>query len=193
MRANSVWAALVIGAAALSYVSSSRADDVTAYNLIKEANRYVGEGVKDKVVAIRSEKSISGLTPEIWYVDFDDEDATFKIAEVKFEGGKKASVRRPTRPLELTALNSEIMDRKKLNVDSDKAQGTATGDSALSGVKLKATQFWLQTKDEGPTWKIRLWAQKPDHPDQDADIGDIYISADDGKVIRRDLHLERLR
>jgi hypothetical protein len=193
MRANALCRAVVIAAATLGLGFSIRADDVTAYNLIKEANRYVGEGVKDKVVAIRSEKSIGGLTPEIWYVDFDDEDATFKVAEVKFEGGKKTSMRRPTRPLELTALNSEIMDRKKLNVDSDKAQATATGDSALSGVKLKATQFWLQTKDEGPTWKVRLWAEKPDHAGQEADIGDIYISADDGKILRRDLHLERLR
>ena len=122
--------------AVLSLVLSVRADDVTAFNLIKEANKYVGDDVKDKVVGVRSEKSVTGLTPSVWYVAFDDEDATFKVAEVKFEGGKKAGVRRPTRPLELTSMNKEIMDRKKLNVDSDKALAAATGDSALSGVKL---------------------------------------------------------
>lgn len=184
---------MAIAAATLGLVFSVRAEDVSAFNLIKEADHYVGDGVKGKVVGIRSEKSIGALTPNIWYVDFDDEDATFKIAEVKFEGGKKASVRRPTRPLELTEWNSAIIDRKKLNVDSDKAQSTATGDSALAGVKLRETQFWLQNKDGVPTWKIRLWAEKPDHPGDEADIGDIYISADDGKVTRRDLHLERLR
>jgi hypothetical protein len=193
MRAESLGKALAIATATLGLVFSTRADDVTAFNLVKEGDRYVGDDVKGKVVQIWSDKSNGVLTPIIWYVDYDDEDATFKIAEVKFEGGKKASVRRPTRPLELTGLNKEIMDRKKLNVDSDKALAAVTGDSALSGVKLKATQFWLQSKDEGPTWKIRLWAEKTEHPDKEAEIGDIYISADDGKVIRRDLHLEHLR
>ena len=46
-----------MGVAALSLVVSSRADDVTAFNLIREGNRYVGEGVKDHVVQVRSEKS----------------------------------------------------------------------------------------------------------------------------------------
>jgi hypothetical protein len=181
-------------AAVLSLVFSARADDVTAFNLIKDANKYVGDDVKDKVVEIRSEKSVTGLTPSVWYVAFDDEDATFKVAEVKFEGGKKAGVRRPTRPLELTSMNKEIIDRKRMNVDSDKALSAATGDSTLSGVKLQYTQMWLQNgKDGGPAWRIKLWAQKTDHPDKTADIGEIYVSADDGKVTRRDLHLEHLR
>src|SRR5580693_1849715 len=81
-------------------VFSSRADDKTAFQLIKEGNRYVGEGVKDQVVQIRSEKSIGGLTPQIWYVVYYNEDATFKAEEVKFEGGEKVSVKRPARILE---------------------------------------------------------------------------------------------
>ena len=44
----------------------ARAGDMTAYQLIKEGNRYVGEDAKDKVVQIRSEKSIGVLTPNIW-------------------------------------------------------------------------------------------------------------------------------
>jgi hypothetical protein len=161
--------------------------------LIKEGNRYVGEGVKDKVVQIRSEKSMGKLTPDIWYVVYYNEDATFKAEEVKFEGGKKVSVKRPARILEFAGHSSDTLDRKKMNVDSDKAQATASGDSALSSVKLKETQFWLEHGDEGPVWKIKLWAAKTDNPDREADIGEIYISADDGKVIRRDLHLEHLR
>jgi hypothetical protein len=193
MRANSYWQALAIGVVSLSLVFSSRADDLTAFNLIKEGNRYVGEGVKDKVVQIRSEKSAGRLTPDVWYVVYYDEDATFKAVEVKFEGGKKASVKRPARILEYAGRDSDTLDRKKMRVDSDRALATATGDSALSSVKLKATQLWLEHGDEGPVWKIRLWAARADDPDKETDIGDIYISADDGKVTRRDLHLERLR
>ena len=79
-----------------------------------------------------------------------------------------------------------------MRADSDKALATATGDSALSSVKIKGTQFWLEHGDVAPVWKIKLWAAKPGSG-RDADIGTIYISADDGKVTRRDLHLERLR
>jgi hypothetical protein len=192
VKANPYPKALAAVIATLTLVCSVRADDVTAFNLIKEGNRYVGEDVKDHVVQIRSEKSANGLTPNVWYVVYHDEDATFKAVEVKFEGGKKASVKRPARVLELAGHSSDAMDRKKMNVDSDKAQATAAGDSALASVKLKAAQFWLQRGDEGPVWKIRLWAAKADNPNKDADIGDIYISADDGKVTRRDLHLERV-
>jgi hypothetical protein len=173
-------------------VLSVNADDVTAFNLIKEGNKHVGDEVKDKVVQIRSEKSTGSLTPSVWYVVYHDEDATMKAVEVKFEGGKKASVKRPARILELAGRSSEELDRKKMNVDSDKAQATATGDSTLSSVKLKATQFWLEHGDSAPVWKVRLWAAKSDNPNKDVDIGEIYVSADDGKITRRNLHLERV-
>jgi hypothetical protein len=173
-------------------VFSSRADDKTAFQLIKEGNRYVGEGVKDQVVQIRSEKSIGGLTPQIWYVVYYDDDATFKAVEVKFEGGEKVSVKRPARILEYVGRASDVLDRKKMNVDSREAQATATGDSALAGVKLKETQFWLEHGQDGPVWKMKLWASKNNDSDQEADIGQIYISADNGRVLRRDLHLEHL-
>src|SRR6266536_2213152 len=44
----------------------------TGLSLIKDANEYVGKDVRDKVVQIRSEKSIAGLTPNIWFVVFYD-------------------------------------------------------------------------------------------------------------------------
>ncbi len=56
------------------------AADTTALKLIKPANEYVGKDVQDKVVQIRSEKSVASLTPNIWYVVFYDHDATFKTA-----------------------------------------------------------------------------------------------------------------
>src|SRR5581483_2568313 len=71
------------------------AADTTAFQLIKEANEYVGKEAKDKVVQIRSEKSVGTLTPNIWYVVFFDPDATFKSTEVKFGAGQKMEVKRP--------------------------------------------------------------------------------------------------
>ncbi|MDB6036374.1 MAG: hypothetical protein JWM99_215, partial [Verrucomicrobiales bacterium] len=42
----------------LTLVPMVRAEESTAFELMKEANRYVGEQAKDRVVQIRSEKSI---------------------------------------------------------------------------------------------------------------------------------------
>ena len=67
------------------------AADPTAFELIKMGNQYVGVESKDKVVQIRSEKSIGRLVPNIWYVVYYDPDATLKAVEVKF-GRDKSSM-----------------------------------------------------------------------------------------------------
>ncbi|HZV35459.1 MAG TPA: hypothetical protein VFB72_12875, partial [Verrucomicrobiae bacterium] len=71
---------LVLVLAGLSWPVS--AGELTAFQLVKEGNRYVGEDVKNQVVEIRSEKSVGSLTPNIWYVTYFDPDATFKATEV---------------------------------------------------------------------------------------------------------------
>src|SRR6476660_680472 len=71
----------------------------TAFELIKEGNRYVGEHVRDHVVQIRSEKSIGGLAPTIWYIVYYDSPANLKATELKFGAGKMMDVKRPTRLL----------------------------------------------------------------------------------------------
>ncbi len=184
-----ILAALLV---ALGLGWSARAGELTAYQLIKEGNRYVGEDAKDKIVQIRSEKSIGTLTPNIWYVVFYDPDATFKATEVKFGAGQKLDVKRPMRMLEPVTGDDKKLDRKKMNVDSDKAINTATKDPLLQNLKLTSSQLWLQRGEDGPVWKVRLWAAKLRNPSADANIGDVYVSADDGKVVRRDLHIDRV-
>src|SRR5271168_5217296 len=73
----------------------------TAFQLVKLGDQYVGVQSKDKVVQIRSEKSIVSLTPDIWYVVYYDPDATFKAVEVKFGAGQKLDGSHPGRFLEL--------------------------------------------------------------------------------------------
>ena len=46
------------------------AADPTAFGLVREGNRHVGDDVKDRVVCIRSEKSVGSLTPSVWSVFF---------------------------------------------------------------------------------------------------------------------------
>jgi hypothetical protein len=183
------------GTLALALILASQtglAGDMTAFQLIKEGNRYVGDDVKDQVVEVRSERSVGSLVPNIWYVVYYDPDATFHATEVKFAAGKKLDVRRPARMLEFGTKDSNRLNPKKLNVDSDKALSISTNEPVMKGLTLRASQLWLQHGDEGPVWKVRLWAAKIRNPNDMADIGNIYIDAADGTIVRRDVHIDRV-
>ena len=173
------------------------ASELTAFQLIKEGNRHLGEEARDRVVQIRSEKSVGSLTPNIWYVVYYDPDATAKAAEVKFGAGKKMSVKRPARLIELGSGAHRELNRDKMKVDSDKAIEIAKKEPLLNNLTLTNTQLWLErdlwsADKDLPVWKVRLWAAKIRKPTESADIGDIYVAAEDGKVLRSDLHIDRL-
>jgi hypothetical protein len=170
------------------------ADDkeLTAFQLIKEGNRHVGEDARDKVVQIRSEKSIGTLIPNIWYVVFYDPDATAKATEVKFGAGQKLAVKRPARVFELAGNAHLPMDREKLKIDSDKALDTALQDPLLKNLKILASRLTLEKWEEAPVWKVRLWAGRLRNPNKDVDIGEVFISAETGKVMKNDLHIDRV-
>jgi hypothetical protein len=173
------------------------ASDPTALSLVKEANEYVGKDARDKVVQIRSDKSVGTLTPVIWYVVFYDPDASFKATEVKFAAGKKVGTSRPFRVMEFVKAD-KVFDLTKIKVDSDKAIKTATAEPLLKNLTVKATQLWLDSNYKtdltvtGPIWKVRLWAAKLRNPNDNADIGEVWISADEGNVIKTDLHIDRV-
>ena len=186
---------------ALATCSRATAAESTAFELIKEANRYVGEQAKDKVVQVRSEKSIGSLTPIIWYVVLYDPTATMKAQEVKFGAGKMLEVKRPFRLLEPAFGADKQMDRDKLKVDSDAAIKKAMEEPLLNNLKITATQLKLEQSNDSALginntgqglWKVRLWAAKLRDPSRDADIGEVWLSALDGKVLKTDLHINRV-
>jgi hypothetical protein len=179
----------------------ARADEPTAFALIQEGNRYVGEQAKDKIVQIRSEKSIATLTPNIWYVVFYDTTASLKAVEVKFGAGKMLTVKRPMRLLEPVTGGDLPLDRSKLKIDSPEAIKMALKEPLLQNLKITATQLKLDRMGEGVmgqggigqgVWKVRLWAAKLRNPSRDADIGEIWVSALDGQVVKNDLHINRV-
>jgi hypothetical protein len=126
-----------------------------------------------------------------------DADASFTATEVKFEAGKKTDVKRPWRMLEYVKAD-KVFDKAKLKVDSDAAIKTATSESLLKNLTLKATQLSLDSdlkfdlSVEAPVWKVRIYAAKLKNPNENTDVGDVYISAADGKVIKSDLHINRV-
>ncbi len=166
----------------------ARAGDPTAFDLAKMGNQYVGVQSKDKVVQIRSEKSVASLTPDIWYVVYYDPDATFKAVEVKFGAGQKLDVSHPARILEMATDEHAVLDKDKLKIDSDRALNIASSQPLLKNLTLKASKLTLGHGDEGPVWKVQLWAAKLKDPNDDADIGVVTLSATDGSVVKTDLH-----
>ena len=168
------------------------AAEPTAFELIKEANRYVAEDVKDKVIQIRSEKSIGGLVPNIWFVVYYDRDARFKTTEVKLGAGQKLDVKRPLRQPFAYINHDRVLDKEKLKIDSDRAIKIATAEPLLAKLTIRAAQLRLDSEDEGPVWRVRLWAARLRKPDRDADIGEVHISAEDGKVVKNDLNIGRV-
>src|ERR1043166_2629923 len=180
--------ALVLAAFTLSV----RAAEPTALSLIKEGNRYVGEDSKDKVTQIRSEKSVGGLVPNVWYVVYYDPDARMKATEVKFGGGKKLDVVRPFRLFE-RATGYSAMDKSKLKVDSDEALKIAQKETMLAKIKLTNSKMTLEKGEDGfPVWIVVFWAEKARDPSKTVDIGKIILSAEEGKVLERDLHIDRI-
>lgn len=184
------WLGALVLAGALT--QATKAADATAFQLAKEGNHYVSDEAKDKIVQIRSDKSVNSMVPIIWYVVYFDQDAKFRATEVKFGAGKKLEVTRPMRMFERVSRDYKPLETKDLKIDSDKALGIATKDPMLDKLTLKASQMWLDRGDEGPAWRVRLWAAKLKNPNSQADIGQIFISAEDGKVLRRDLHINRV-
>jgi len=180
------WLTVVLLAGGLSQLV--HAGEPTAFDLVKEGNRHLGEDAKGRVVQIRSEKSVGGLTPNIWFVVYYDPDATAKATEIKFAAGTKVSVKRPARVLEpITGAHHEL-PKEKLKIDSDKAIEIAKSEPLIKNLTLTNTQLTLE-RGEGdqPVWKVKLWAAKIRRPSDTVNIGEIHLSAEDGKVMKNDL------
>lgn len=167
------------------------ARDVPAFELIKAGDPYVGIQSKDKVVQIRSEKSIASMTPDVWHVDYYDPTGGPKCVEVTFSAGQETDISHPWHPFQ-RFHESDILDRAKLKVDSDAALRTAIAHPLLKHLTLKASQLTLDRSDAGPVWEIRIWAAKLSNPDKEVDIGLLTLSATDGSIIKNELRPDRV-
>jgi hypothetical protein len=179
----------IFAAAVMTFAAThlALAGGPTAFQLVKLGNDYVGVQSKDKVVQIRSERSVASLTPDIWYVVYYDPDSTFKAVQVKFGAGQKMDVSHPGRLLELVGNDKDPLNAAKLKIDSDQAIKIAVAQPLLKNLTIKATQLKLEHGDLGPQWRVSLWAAKLKNPADDAGIGSIVLSSADGSVIKNDL------
>jgi hypothetical protein len=76
----------------------------------------------------------------------------------------------------------------------------ALKEPVLENVKVTATQMKLEqaegsvlgTEGSGePVWKLKLWAAKNGDVGE-TDIGEMWVSATDGKIVKADLHTDKL-
>jgi hypothetical protein len=185
---------LLLLAAALGFDSAARAGEPTAFELVKEGNDHVGRDARGRVVQIRSEKSVGSLIPNIWYVVYYDPDATAMASEVKFAAGQKVAVKRPSRFLEPVSGAHRELNKEKFKVDSDKVIEIAKNEPLLKNLTLTATQLWLEGfgPDRLPVWRVRLWAAKLRRPEVAVDIGELFISAEDGSIVKNELKIQRV-
>lgn len=171
------------------------AAELSAFALVKEGNRHLGEEAKDRVVEIRSEKSVGTLVPNIWHVTYYDPDAAAKSVTIKFAAGQKVSVKRTARLIQPVTGAHKELPKAKLKVDSDKALDLAKSEPLLKNLTLKASRLDLERRsavDDMPVWKVELWAAKLDNPNKSVSVGEVFISAEDGKVVKSDLKISRV-
>jgi hypothetical protein len=180
------WLAALLLAGGLGQIAHTA--EPTAFDLVKEGNRHLGEEAKGRVVQIRSEKSVGGLTPNIWYVVYYDPDATAKATEIKFAAGTKVSVKRPARVLEPITGSHHELPKEKLKIDSDKAIEIAKNEPLIKNLTLTNTELKLERGEgEQPVWRVKFWAAKIRKPSDTVNIGELHLSAEDGKVVKNDL------
>ncbi|MEW6302095.1 MAG: hypothetical protein AB1705_01395 [Verrucomicrobiota bacterium] len=179
-------------AVALTGCSKSNSEP-TALNLAKLGNAYVGEHAKDKVVQIRSDKSVGSLTPNVWYVVYYDQTAPLKAVEVKFGAGQMMGVERPLRLLEPLFGNDQPLLADKIKIDSNEAIELALKEPILKNLKVTSTAPKLERGEDGlPVWKVRVWAAKLRNPTEEADLGEIILSAEDGKLRLAKVEISRV-
>ena len=179
---------------ALLLTSPLSAAEPTAYELIEKGNEYVGKDAAGKVNQIRSERSTGSLVPSVWYIVYFDSDASAKATEVKFASGQKVSVRRPFRLFERIGGNYGPMPNDKLKIDSDKALEIVKGLDELKEVTLKASEMKLERypESDSPAWRIDLWAARTKDPSKLVGIGEVFLSAFDGEVLKENLRPDRV-
>jgi hypothetical protein len=177
--------ALTVGLAAQTLPGGKK----TAFALVKEGDKVIDPQARDKVMQIRSDKSVDGLMPDVWYVAYFDPTAAFKTTEVTFVNGKVTEIKRPKHLLDAFS-GSRQMEWKRVKIDSDRALAIALKESLLKKADLRATQFWLERSVTDATWQIRFWGVRPDNADKTYVIGDIYIAGKSGQVVKTNLHVK---
>ena len=125
---------------------------------------------------------------------------TGKGAERKEQISGTLEVRKPEfRRRQLTVnrrfTNPSRKERQRAASDQkafDETRARLQKDGLLDKVKLTNSKMVLERWEDVPVWKVTFWAEKARNPSQTVDVGQIFVHAEDGKVVNRDLHINRV-
>lgn len=167
--------------------------DPTALQLVKKGDQYVGVQSKDQILQIWAEKSAASVEPNIWHVVYYDPSASGHNTDVKFGAGEEMGISHPMHPFFSGPKLRDVIDLSKVHVDSDRALQIASEQPLLKGLKLRYSQMKLAYTDDGVTWTIELWSARVNDSTKDAGVGTMVLSANNGEVLKADLHPENAR
>jgi hypothetical protein len=176
----------VLGLATTQMVSADTGP--TALSLVKNGDNYVGAQCRDKVLEVYSDKSVATMEPNVWHVVYYDPSVFSKSVDVKFGAGQEMDVSHPMRPFMMPARMRSVLDDERLKVDSDRALQIATSQPILNGLTLRSSKMTLESSDDGPIWRVELYAAKVGDLTHEAYIGYVTMTADDGTIVKADLH-----
>lgn len=162
--------------------------DPTALSLVRSGDDYVGTLCKDRVLEVYSDKSIANMEPNVWHVVYYDPSVFSKWVDVKFGAGQEMDVSHPMRPFMIPARAHDVLDSRGLKVDSDRALQIATSQPILNGLTLRSSKMTLSNSDDGAIWKVELYAAKVGDPTHEVSVGYVTMTADDGTIVKADLH-----
>jgi hypothetical protein len=162
--------------------------DPTALSLVKNGDDYVGAPCRDKVLEIYSDKSVASMSPNVWHVVYYDPTVFSRSVDVKFGAGQEMEVSHPMRPFLMPARIGAVLDQNRLKVDSDRALQIATSQPILNGLTLRSSKMTLESSDDGPIWRVELYAAKVGDPTREVCVGYVTMTADDGTIVKADLH-----
>lgn len=150
----------------------------TAYQALRALGSDRGHDVLNHVINVQGRGGAP--QPGAWKVVLDDPAARGGVRELEVADGKVRSERTPLNP---GPAAGEIMDFKKLNLDSEGAFTILEKEAQKAHVGFDGVDFELRSGAAGrsPVWVLQLLdaARRP--------IGTMQIAADTGAIVRSDL------
>jgi hypothetical protein len=181
---------------ALVLVSSAGAKPLTAFQALPIAEGVVNPAAKKKLIQVWGDRSPQELTPEVWSYVFYDTTADQDGRKVTITGKTVSEIRDgyfEVNRFRLAAYKAdEVMDPKRLKIDSDKALDVVRKSTQLKEVKLSTVKFELRQEEDrmSPVWTLILIADKEGY---EKEIGTAKVCAESGTILDFKADLKKLQ
>jgi hypothetical protein len=150
----------------------------TAYEALQVVKKARGDGVLKHLVEVRGETGQP--QPQSWTILMSDPAARGGIREFVVTGGEIASERTPVRGYTVGTGAFPVLNFTRLNLDSDGAFKVANTHAAREKLGFHTVDYTLRMNDAdgAPMWVLHLFDY------MGAPVGNLEVSAEDGKVLR---------